>query len=275
MAKDPAFLFYPGDWLGGTLLFSRSHKGAYMDLLMAQYANGHLSIDEIRGVLNGDFESMWESRLSAKFKVDDKGLYFNEKLDEVLAGRRLFTASRLSNLKGNSKKKNTHTGTHMETHMETHMGGHMENENENENIIFKVSKEKKEKTTIKKNSTKVQSEKSIEIIEYLNELNGTNFRTDTKATVRLIDQRIGEGYSIQELKEIIEYKIAEWKGTEWDRFLQPDTLFNGEKCAKYRNQVQAAKDKGLTANQIKGKNGKTSLDKDEVMRMAFESVNKK
>ena len=44
MSKDPAFLFYPGDWLGGTMLMTRHHKGAYMDLLMAQYNNGHMTL---------------------------------------------------------------------------------------------------------------------------------------------------------------------------------------------------------------------------------------
>ena len=93
----------------------------------------------------------------------------------------------------------------------------------------------------------------IEVIHYLNELNGTNFRTDTKATLKLIEQRFAEGFPISELKEIIEYKVAEWKGTSQDKWLQPDTLFNGENCAKYRNQVQAAKDKGMSITQIRAR----------------------
>lgn len=93
----------------------------------------------------------------------------------------------------------------------------------------------------------------IEVIQYLNELNGTNFRTDTKATLKLIEQRFAEGFPISELKEIIEYKVAEWKGTSQDKWLQPDTLFNGENCAKYRNQVQAAKDKGMSITQIRAR----------------------
>ena len=61
MGKDPAFLFYPGDWLGGTMTFSRSHKGAYMDLLMCQFNGGHMSLLDIQIVLGSDFEKMWES----------------------------------------------------------------------------------------------------------------------------------------------------------------------------------------------------------------------
>lgn len=252
MAKDPAFLFYPGDWLGGTQLFSRAHKGAYMDVLMAQYANGHLSIDDIKAILNGDFELMWESKLKAKFKIDDNGLYFNEKLEQTISDRRKFTTSRLENLKGNN--------THTDTHKKPHTGSRMENENEIED------KKRKGKSKIENDNPAV-----TEIIGHLNDLNGTNFRTDTKATVRLIEQRIKDGFPVVELKEIIEYKVAEWKGTIQEKWLQPDTLFAADNCAKYRNQVQAAKDKGLTAKQIKGRtnhNGpKTSEELMEEIRI--------
>lgn len=120
MAKDPAFLFYPGDWMGGTSLFNRSHKGAYMDLLMAQFNNGHMSEDDIRIVLGEDYESMWESKLKAKFKQDENGLFYNERLEEEKVKRSKFTDSRKNNLKSK------------QTHKRSHMDRHMENENENE-----------------------------------------------------------------------------------------------------------------------------------------------
>jgi uncharacterized protein YdaU (DUF1376 family) len=37
MAKDPAFLFYPTDWLGGTMGMTFEQKGAYMNFLMLQF----------------------------------------------------------------------------------------------------------------------------------------------------------------------------------------------------------------------------------------------
>lgn len=100
MAKDPAFLFYPGDWLGGTITFLRSHKGAYMDLLMAQFNVGHMSLDDIKSVLGADYDTMWDQKLKLKFKIDKNGKYFNEKLDNEVTRRRKFTASRRRNLKG-------------------------------------------------------------------------------------------------------------------------------------------------------------------------------
>lgn len=98
MAKDPAFLFYPGDWLGGTMTFTRSHKGAYMDLLMAQFNCGHMSLQDIKTILDGDFDVMWESKLKSKFIQDSNGLYYNERLEKEKLSRKKFTESRKKNL---------------------------------------------------------------------------------------------------------------------------------------------------------------------------------
>lgn len=105
MAKDPAFLWYPGDWLGGTMTFSRSHKGAYMDLLMAQFNNGHMGLQDIKTILGeSDFNEMWESKLKKKFKIDENGLFYNEKLENEIVRRKRFTDSRHENLKGKGHK---------------------------------------------------------------------------------------------------------------------------------------------------------------------------
>lgn len=117
MAKDVAFLFYPGDWLGGTLLMSRHHKGAYMDLLVAQFNNGHMALQEIKTLLGKEDENLWEEVLSKKFVQDSEGKYYNEKLDKEIFKRRGFTSSRTNNL-----KKNSDTSSHTAGHMDSHMG---------------------------------------------------------------------------------------------------------------------------------------------------------
>lgn len=131
MAKDPAFLFYPGDWLGGTTTFTRAHKGAYMDLLMAQYNDGHLNEEDIRQVLGADYELMWPQKLRRKFKTDPFGLYYNEKLENEMIKRKLYTKSRQDNLLG---KKND---------MASHKEALMENENENINTDVIANAKKK------------------------------------------------------------------------------------------------------------------------------------
>lgn len=132
MSKDPAFLFYPGDWLGGTITFTRSQKGAYMDLLMAQFNQVALTIEDIRQVLGIDYDLMWEPKLRVKFETESNGiLYFNRKLRDEVIKRKSFTESRRNNKTG----KNQYNSGHMTNHMTSHMEN--ENENENKDIIKK------------------------------------------------------------------------------------------------------------------------------------------
>lgn len=118
MAKDPAMLWYWNDWNSGTVTLSRYLKGCYIDVLHAQFNNGHLSLEEIKTVLGSDFESSWPT-LQKKFETDQNGLFFNKRLEQEQEKRRAFTESRRTN--------------RMSTHMNKHMIAHMENENENVN----------------------------------------------------------------------------------------------------------------------------------------------
>lgn len=110
MGKDPAVSWVFNDWQGGTMTLSRFLKGCYMDLLTAQFNNGHLSLDEIKTVLGSDFGSSWPT-LQKKFKVVD-GLYFNERLEMEIVKRKSYNKSRRQNLKDEEKdiKAEPHMG---------------------------------------------------------------------------------------------------------------------------------------------------------------------
>jgi len=131
MAKDPAFLFYPSDWDGGTKLFTRAQKGAYIDLLMAQFHCGHMRGQEIRHVLGRDYDRMWNKKLKSKFKIDSEGLFYNEKLENEQIKRKKFTESRKLNIQGiNQYTKNS-----------GHKSEHMVNENKDISLI-RIEEEK-------------------------------------------------------------------------------------------------------------------------------------
>lgn len=139
MAKDPAVLWYWSDWNSGTSTLSRFLKGCYMDLLHAQFNNGHLSLEEIKTVLGSDFGSSWPA-LQKKFSVDPAGNFFNERLEQEQLKRKSFVQSRRNNL---NKK------SHIDDHMDNHMVCHMENENRN------VNRSKKENETGKDPKPKI------------------------------------------------------------------------------------------------------------------------
>lgn len=124
MAKDPAFLFYPGDWLGGTMLLTRHQKGCYIDLLMAQFNHGPLSLEQIKALLGQD-QAVW-TVLQEKFTMDNNGRFFNEKLATEIEKRKKFTESRSNNKSG---RKKSYDKSH-----DLNVIIHMENENENGNV---------------------------------------------------------------------------------------------------------------------------------------------
>ena len=125
MAKDPAFLFYPGDYVSGTMGMTFEEKGAYMDLLMLQFNRGHMNTHMIQHTVG----HLWE-QVKCKFIQDDEGLWYNVRLDIEKEKRKTFTESRRNNMK--PKDKPSYEPPY-EIHMNTHMEPHMENENININ----------------------------------------------------------------------------------------------------------------------------------------------
>lgn len=186
MAKDPAFLFYPGDWLGGTMLLTRHQKGCYMDLLMAQFNSGPLSLDQIKIVLGQD-QAIW-TVLQAKFKIDNNGMFYNEKLATEIEKRKNYVATR-SNGKSGRKKSNDLSN-------DFGMNNHTENENRNEN---KVRKKKEGAGGRKKEFSPPTIE---EVIQYFTE-NGQQEANARKAFehYRLADWHDSKGNKVKNWKQ--------------------------------------------------------------------------
>lgn len=119
MAKDPAFLFYPNDYIGGTMGMTFEEKGAYVDLLMLQFNRGHMTSHMVGQVI-GQLEAEVQAEILAKFKIDEKGLYYNVRLEAEVNKRKGFVVSRNNNLSGKNQysKEAGHMGGHVTSHME-------------------------------------------------------------------------------------------------------------------------------------------------------------
>lgn len=79
-----------------------------------------------------------------------------------------------------------------------------------------------------------------QVINYMNELAGTNFKTTTTKTISLIKARLKEGFNVEDLKDVVYYKYNEWykkpfkftNGMMSDTYYRPNTLF-GTKFEEY------------------------------------------
>ena len=73
-----------------------------------------------------------------------------------------------------------------------------------------------------------------QIIDYLNLKIGARYRANSKSTQSHIKARLKEGYSLQDFFTVIDKKCAEWRGTNMEQYLRPETLF-GTKFEGYLN----------------------------------------
>lgn len=73
------------------------------------------------------------------------------------------------------------------------------------------------------------------IVDFLNSNANTNYKHTTSKTQSLIRARTNDGYTLDDFKKVILNKCKEWKGTDYEKYLRPETLF-GNKFESYLNQ---------------------------------------
>jgi uncharacterized phage protein (TIGR02220 family) len=223
MSTDPAFLFFPNDYLGGTMGFSCEQHGAYLLLLIYQFNNGPFSPEKAATIVGA---LLFES-IRHKF-VEKDGCICNARLMQEIEKRKEFSDSRRENAqKGWKNRKNNKKNMQVHSicndsamHMGNGNGNRNEDRIEDENI-----------------GKKVQKENPIveDILKYLNEKLGTHFRSDTAG---FISGRLREGYTFDDFKKVVDKKYIQWAGDEkMIKFLRPKTLFSPEHFGEYLNEI--------------------------------------
>ena len=74
-----------------------------------------------------------------------------------------------------------------------------------------------------------------EVVEYLNQKTGKNFKHTSKVTQRHIRARLAEGFTVSDFKQVIDKKCSDWlRDQKMKEYLRPETLF-GTKFESYLN----------------------------------------
>lgn len=105
--------------------------------------------------------------------------------------------------------------------------------------------------TIKTENTKTENNNNIflicqEVISYLNLKAKKNFKVNTASHQKFIKARLKEGYVLEDFKKVVDIMVAKWKGTDYEQYLQPQTLF-GNKMDNYLNQPMPKRSTILTS----------------------------
>ena len=77
-----------------------------------------------------------------------------------------------------------------------------------------------------------------EVIAYLNERTGKQFRARSRENARVIGARLSEGFSVSDCKQVIDNKCADWlNDSKMAQYLRPATLFRASKFEGYLNET--------------------------------------
>ena len=108
---------------------------------------------------------------------------------------------------------------------------------------------KEEPTKKKSFNEKENKNKAIieEVIAYLNEKTGKHFTPKNKETVKFINGRLSEGYTVSDLKMVIDNRCEKWLNDEkMNEYLRPSTLFRPSNFEAYYNDVLSMKEKAVS-----------------------------
>lgn len=80
---------------------------------------------------------------------------------------------------------------------------------------------------VKEDKKNIYADSVEEIFRYLNDKTGKNYTGRSKAQRDHIIARLKEGYTVEEFKNVIDNKVAAWKGDpKMEQYLRPETLFS-------------------------------------------------
>jgi len=99
---------------------------------------------------------------------------------------------------------------------------------------FKIIEEKGKKSKINKPVTREIKIQAQKVIDYLNHKIGSSF-TLKGNNLDLIKGRLDEGYVYSDFVNVIDKKYSDWKGSDYEKYLRPLTLFAKSKFENYLN----------------------------------------
>lgn len=105
------------------------------------------------------------------------------------------------------------------------------------------------------------------VLDYLNQKTGRQYKR-VPAHANRIKARIKEGYTLEDFKRVVDFKVSEWTGKDdFEKYLRPETLF-GTKFDSY-----LAESGSVAAEETRGSAPSENQTKlEELMRMREEAI---
>uniref|UniRef100_A0A6H1ZRG6 Putative replication protein n=1 Tax=viral metagenome TaxID=1070528 RepID=A0A6H1ZRG6_9ZZZZ len=208
MGNDPAFLFYPGDYLRDTQCLGENTQVAYDRIMCEHMRNICITQKQLKFFTKRLNEDEKEELMFTLTKIN--GGYQIEWVALSIVKRKAYSESR----RKNSTKKEEIISKTYDNHMDNEIKD--EDKSINESGIVK------------------------EIIEDLNFVLGSDYRTSSNKTKEFIKSRLNEGFTLDDFKIVHRKMLKSWgNNPEMCKYLRPITLYSN-KFESYRNQMETS-----------------------------------
>src|SRR3990167_8903132 len=120
----------------------------------------------------------------------------------------------------------------------------------NKETSLKEKNIKKEKTVLEHGDEIQDLDFIKKVLENLNAVAGKNYTHKTAETCKHIRARKNDGATLEDFYTVNRKKTAEWKGTDYEKFLRPSTLYLPSKFEGYRNAPEPRKTHLLLSHKL-------------------------
>lgn len=240
--KEPAFLFYPMDYLVVTRRLSKDQKSDFIFLLCVQHFDFEISDKEMFEVIDKDKD---KAVLDLFIRTEHNTFYYEPLRKEHL--RRIsYSETQKQNILKRWNKKNLNKeydgNTNVKPSNKNGTTDVLQSKHDgNTNDIPYIETETITKTNTLKDKDGMEEKDFIKSsINHLNSILGTSYK-ESKATSELLLNLKKQGYTLEQIKFVIDNQYRLWKDTKYITGLRPQTLF-GEKFETYLNTQNKPKE---------------------------------
>lgn len=258
MTKAPAFQFYFDRFNSSTALWDDCQVGKYIRLMICQANKGFVSEKELKKVAGDDQDVL------SKFVEVTPGQFANEVLAGILTDRDAYRESRAENRRKGIERKSATASYDDHMNIICHPYDDAMKDTTSTTTSTTTSKSTITPSPTKKNTADadVFAPDREKVISELNELTGRAFDPNADYFKKNLNARIKQ-YGVPDLIDMVRFMVYKRKGTDFEQYLKPDTIFRPEKCASYMADMKHHRDNGLMPKKDIRHNGVKS--KDEMM----------
>ncbi|MDR2833471.1 MAG: conserved phage C-terminal domain-containing protein [Streptococcaceae bacterium] len=104
----------------------------------------------------------------------------------------------------------------------------------------------------KKTNKEIEHKESVALfISYLNEKSGKKYNPETKSYIQAVNKQLKNGYTVEQMKSVVDLKAKEWLNTDMAKHLNPITLLRESNFDRYLNEVPSNRPKRVSNPDMK------------------------